>query len=230
MMMMRGLMMSEGVCVVCVRGRAFGVVVVVCLCLCVAKSVCFRVFPLGEETKKRTLFTTHTHAQHSSRLPTHPHHLAPNQPPTPAPHTTPHKLKKKTHETIAIAMNRIGGKSNSGEGGEDPVRWREVNDVPDGGEEGGGVSATFPYLRGLANGDLATSRIKQVASGRFGVTPQFLVNADQLEIKVGRVVVCWGVGVRVCARWGREGGRQGGGARRRRRRPDLRLAADRRSP
>jgi glutamate synthase (ferredoxin) len=83
-------------------------------------------------------------------------------------------------------MNRIGGKSNSGEGGEDPVRWREVGDVADGGDASVGASATFPYLRGLENGDLATSRIKQVASGRFGVTPQFLVNADQLEIKVAQ--------------------------------------------
>lgn len=51
----------------------------------------------------------------------------------------------------------------------------------------GGKSGTFPYLRGLQNGDTATSKIKQVASGRFGVTPEFLVNADQLEIKVAQV-------------------------------------------
>lgn len=53
-----------------------------------------------------------------------------------------------------------------------------------------GKSGTFPYLRGLENGDTATSKIKQVASGRFGVTPEFLVNADQLEIKVAQVCVC----------------------------------------
>ena len=52
--------------------------------------------------------------------------------------------------------------------------------------DGDGKSGTFPYLKGLANGDLATSKIKQVASGRFGVTPEFLVNADQLEIKVAQ--------------------------------------------
>lgn len=52
-----------------------------------------------------------------------------------------------------------------------------------------GKSGTFPYLRGLENGDTATSKIKQVASGRFGVTPEFLVNADQLEIKVAQVGV-----------------------------------------
>jgi hypothetical protein len=50
-----------------------------------------------------------------------------------------------------------------------------------------GKSGSFPYLRGLENGDTATSKIKQVASGRFGVTPEFLVNADQLEIKVAQV-------------------------------------------
>jgi hypothetical protein len=50
-----------------------------------------------------------------------------------------------------------------------------------------GKSSTFPYLRGLQNGDTATSKIKQVASGRFGVTPEFLVNADQLEIKIAQV-------------------------------------------
>lgn len=66
-----------------------------------------------------------------------------------------------------------------------------------------GKSNTFPYLRGLENGDTATSKIKQVASGRFGVTPEFLVNADQLEIKVAqvcvRVFVCINVCVKKCA-------------------------------
>lgn len=89
-------------------------------------------------------------------------------------------ISRETHETIAIAMNRIGGKSNSGEGGEDPIRWEPVADAVD------GKSQQFPYLSGTQNGDLATSRIKQVASGRFGVTPHFLVNADQLEIKVAQ--------------------------------------------
>jgi glutamate synthase (ferredoxin) len=90
-------------------------------------------------------------------------------------------ISRETHEAIAIAMNRIGGKSNSGEGGEDPVRWVALADV-----DADGRSPTLPHLRGLANGDLATSRIKQVASGRFGVTPHFLVNADQLEIKIAQ--------------------------------------------
>jgi len=73
------------------------------------------------------------------------------------------------------------GKSNSGEGGEDPQRWELLNDV-----DAKGNSPTFPHLKGLQSGDIASSRIKQVASGRFGVTPQFLVNADQLEIKIAQ--------------------------------------------
>ncbi len=72
-------------------------------------------------------------------------------------------LSPEAHETLAIAMNRIGGKSDSGEGGEDPVRYK-------------------PY----ANGDFARSWIKQVASGRFGVSAYYLVNADELEIKMAQ--------------------------------------------
>ncbi|KAJ9505421.1 hypothetical protein QJQ45_026361 [Haematococcus lacustris] len=90
-------------------------------------------------------------------------------------------ISRETHETIAIAINRIGGKSNSGEGGEDPSRWVRLSDV-----DATGRSPSVPYLKGLANGDIATSRIKQVASGRFGVTPEYLVNADQLEIKIAQ--------------------------------------------
>jgi glutamate synthase (NADPH) large chain len=72
-------------------------------------------------------------------------------------------ISRSTHETIAIAMNRLKGKSNTGEGGEDPARF-----VP------------------LANGDSARSAIKQVASGRFGVTTNYLVNADELQIKIAQ--------------------------------------------
>lgn len=89
-------------------------------------------------------------------------------------------ISRETHEAIAIAMNRLGGKSNSGEGGEDPIRWKPLTDVVD------GYSPTLPHLKGLQNGDTATSAIKQVASGRFGVTPTFLANADQLEIKIAQ--------------------------------------------
>ncbi len=72
-------------------------------------------------------------------------------------------LSREAHETLAIAMNRIGGKSNTGEGGEDPVRYK-----PD------------------PNGDLRRSAIKQVASGRFGVNINYLVNADELQIKMAQ--------------------------------------------
>jgi len=72
-------------------------------------------------------------------------------------------ISAEAHETLAIAMNRIGGKSNTGEGGEDSARF-----TPD------------------ANGDLRRSAIKQVASGRFGVTSHYLVNADELQIKIAQ--------------------------------------------
>ena len=90
-------------------------------------------------------------------------------------------LSREAHETLAIAMNRIGGKSNSGEGGEDVVRGGILNDVDEKGR-----SPTFPHLAGLKNGDSANSFIHQVASGRFGVTPEFLVTAKQLEIKMAQ--------------------------------------------
>jgi glutamate synthase (ferredoxin) len=82
---------------------------------------------------------------------------------------------------LAIAMNRIGGKSNSGEGGEDPARFKVLDDV-----DGEGRSATLPSLQGLRNGDTACSAIKQIASGRFGVTPEYLRSGRQLEIKVAQ--------------------------------------------
>ncbi|MEL7242111.1 MAG: glutamate synthase large subunit [Cyanobacteria bacterium J06573_2] len=90
-------------------------------------------------------------------------------------------LSREAHETLAIAMNRFGGKSNSGEGGEDPVRFKALDNVDEAGH-----SATLPHLNGLRNGDTASSAIKQVASGRFGVTPQYLMNAKQIEIKMAQ--------------------------------------------
>ncbi|HWE67464.1 MAG TPA: glutamate synthase large subunit, partial [Acidimicrobiales bacterium] len=72
-------------------------------------------------------------------------------------------ISKESHENLAIAMNRIGGRSNTGEGGEDADRY-----TPD------------------ANGDLRRSAVKQVASGRFGVTGEYLVNADDLQIKISQ--------------------------------------------
>jgi len=72
-------------------------------------------------------------------------------------------ISKEAHETMAIAMNRLGGKSNTGEGGEDAARFK-VDE----------------------NGDLRRSAIKQIASARFGVTAEYLVNADELQIKIAQ--------------------------------------------
>jgi len=72
-------------------------------------------------------------------------------------------ISQEAHETLAIAMNRLGGKSNTGEGGEDPERFKP-----------------------LPNGDSKRSAIKQVASGRFGVTSEYLVNADEIQIKISQ--------------------------------------------
>ncbi|MBP1690596.1 MAG: glutamate synthase large subunit, partial [Deltaproteobacteria bacterium] len=72
-------------------------------------------------------------------------------------------ISREAHENLAIAMNRIGGKSNTGEGGEDPVRYQRD-----------------------PNGDSRRSAIKQVASGRFGVTSHYLVNSDEIQIKMAQ--------------------------------------------
>ncbi len=90
-------------------------------------------------------------------------------------------LSREAHEVLAIAMNRIGGKSNSGEGGEDPARFNVLQDVDENNQ-----SKTLPNLKGLLNGDTACSAIKQIASGRFGVTPEYLTSGKQLEIKVAQ--------------------------------------------
>ncbi|WP_043368799.1 glutamate synthase large subunit [Cyanobium sp. PCC 7001] len=90
-------------------------------------------------------------------------------------------LSREAHEVLAVAMNRIGGKSNSGEGGEDPARFHVLQDV-----DAEGRSASLPTIRGLRNGDSACSAIKQIASGRFGVTPEYLRSGRQLEIKVAQ--------------------------------------------
>jgi len=90
-------------------------------------------------------------------------------------------LSREAHETLSIAMNRIGGKSNSGEGGEDTLRFKTITDV-----NADGLSATFPHLKGLKNNDNPTSKVKQIASGRFGVTAEYLMNAEQIEIKLAQ--------------------------------------------
>ncbi len=90
-------------------------------------------------------------------------------------------LSREAHEVLAIAMNRLGGRSNSGEGGEDSIRFKVLDDV-----DAEGKSQQLPHLNGLRNGDTASSAIKQVASGRFGVTPEYLMNAKQIEIKLAQ--------------------------------------------
>ena len=90
-------------------------------------------------------------------------------------------LSREAHETLAMGVNRAGARSNSGEGGEDECRWVPVSDA-----DGEGGSESFPHLKGLRNGDLALSKVKQVASGRFGVTPAYLMSAEQIEIKVAQ--------------------------------------------
>lgn len=90
-------------------------------------------------------------------------------------------LGQEAHETLAIAMNRIGAKSNSGEGGEDPNRYNLIDEVDEHGKH-----PLFPHLNGLKKGDRAASAIKQIASGRFGVTPEYLMSGEQLEIKMAQ--------------------------------------------
>ena len=72
-------------------------------------------------------------------------------------------ISKEAHENLAVAMNRIGGKSNSGEGGEDPLRFKK-----------------------MSNGVSKNSAIKQVASGRFGVSSNYLTNAKEIQIKMAQ--------------------------------------------
>ncbi|MCM8614032.1 glutamate synthase large subunit [Accumulibacter sp.] len=93
-------------------------------------------------------------------------------------------ISTEAHSTLAIAMNRIGGKSNTGEGGEDPARFRALQ----GGEMLSDVLGKSRVERDyrLQPGDSLRSAIKQVASGRFGVTAEYLVNADQLQIKMAQ--------------------------------------------
>jgi glutamate synthase (NADPH/NADH) large chain len=93
-------------------------------------------------------------------------------------------ISTEAHSTLAIAMNRIGGKSNTGEGGEDPARFKTLQ----GGEMLSDVIGKGRIERDLKllPGDSLRSAIKQVASGRFGVTTEYLVNADQIQIKMAQ--------------------------------------------
>jgi len=92
-------------------------------------------------------------------------------------------ISTEAHSTLAIAMNRIGGKSNTGEGGEDPIRFGAIKNDSSLKSVLGSVVVTDVDLKA---GDTLRSRIKQVASGRFGVTAEYLANADQIQIKVAQ--------------------------------------------
>ena len=99
-------------------------------------------------------------------------------------------ISTEAHATLAIAMNRIGGKSNTGEGGEDPARYRnELKGIPiKKGETLASVIGkdVVEVDMPLNDGDSLRSRIKQVASGRFGVTAEYLSSADQIQIKMAQ--------------------------------------------
>ena len=99
-------------------------------------------------------------------------------------------ISTEAHATLAVAMNRIGGKSNTGEGGEDALRYRnELKGIPI--KQGQTMSdllgkEIFEVDYELQEGDSLRSRIKQVASGRFGVTAEYLHSADQIQIKMAQ--------------------------------------------
>jgi glutamate synthase domain-containing protein 2/glutamate synthase domain-containing protein 1/glutamate synthase domain-containing protein 3 len=99
-------------------------------------------------------------------------------------------ISTEAHATLAVAMNRIGGKSNTGEGGEDPARYRnELKGIKiTGGSKVGDVLGhkIMEADYELQEGDSLRSKIKQVASGRFGVTTEYLVSADQIQIKMAQ--------------------------------------------
>ncbi|NBX53647.1 MAG: glutamate synthase subunit alpha [Betaproteobacteria bacterium] len=99
-------------------------------------------------------------------------------------------ISTEAHATLAVAMNRIGGKSNTGEGGEDPARYRnERQGIPI--RQGESLKSVIGDKQvevdmPLLAGDSLRSKIKQVASGRFGVTAEYLVSADQIQIKMAQ--------------------------------------------
>ncbi len=99
-------------------------------------------------------------------------------------------ISTEAHTTLALAMNRIGGKSNTGEGGEDPARYRrELKGIPitDGTKVSEVIGAKVVEADVVMKaGDSLRSKIKQVASGRFGVTTEYLVSADQIQIKMAQ--------------------------------------------
>ncbi len=101
-------------------------------------------------------------------------------------------ISTEAHATLAVAMNRIGGKSNTGEGGEDELRYRdEMRTGKKTVKKGDTMASVLGHERieadiALAAGDSLRSRIKQVASGRFGVSAEYLSSADQIQIKMAQ--------------------------------------------
>ena len=103
-------------------------------------------------------------------------------------------LSPEAHECITIAMNALGGRSNTGEGGEDPEVYREQSRAPDllplhlgpSGETGGSTAVAEIVVARTETRLLRNNRIKQIASGRFGVTAEYLAHADEIEIKVAQ--------------------------------------------
>ncbi len=101
-------------------------------------------------------------------------------------------ISTEAHATLAVAMNRIGGKSNTGEGGEDPLRYRpEMRTGSTGIRDGDSLGSVLGAERVVSDiplraGDSLRSKIKQVASGRFGVTAEYLTSADQIQIKMAQ--------------------------------------------
>jgi glutamate synthase (NADPH/NADH) large chain len=99
-------------------------------------------------------------------------------------------ISTEAHATLAVAMNRIGGKSNTGEGGEDPSRYRqEMKGIPI--KQGETMASVIGHDQieadiVLQDGDSVRSRIKQVAAGRFGVTAAYLDSADQIQVKMAQ--------------------------------------------
>jgi len=93
-------------------------------------------------------------------------------------------ISTEAHSTLAIAMNRIGGKSNTGEGGEDKKRFFPIKNDSSIAEHLGSEIIESDFK--LKAGDSMRSKIKQVASGRFGVTAEYLSTADQIQIKMAQ--------------------------------------------
>ena len=101
-------------------------------------------------------------------------------------------ISTEAHSVLAVAMNRIGGKSNTGEGGEDELRYRaEMREGKSTIKDGDTLASVLGADRieadvPLKKGDSLRSKIKQVASGRFGVTAEYLSSADQIQIKMAQ--------------------------------------------